>query len=317
VNGSLPAEWLRHASGYTGLTTSRSIATFLRYKCGHAAMVSLPRVNGEKPRERDRRIALEKVSASQRRCDFCASDASTPELVANASTTDSTLVSPVFTQPEPLAPLGDITGAPESEEPSVTSPTASDQQSPSGRGRSPLRKLSDEQELELTRLYSETETPVPDIARRFGVGESSVYRISQRHGAGLRGRTAADGRESAASTATPAAEQTSAAAPEKRRRGPARGSRRQTATAAAAAPARTARRARTSATGRRAPRQRQPAAGRSAAVTRQARSASSGLRRFRVAYLAEKVIEANSIRDAIAQAEAQGATDITSVTVAT
>src|SRR5579864_215092 len=52
------------------------------------------------------------------------------------------------------------------------------------------RKLSEDQEREVTRLYSETETPVSEISKRFGIGESSVYRVAQRHGAKLRGRTA-------------------------------------------------------------------------------------------------------------------------------
>src|SRR5713101_9370422 len=51
------------------------------------------------------------------------------------------------------------------------------------------RKLSDQQEREVTRLYAETETPVSEISKRFGIGESSVYRVAQRHGAALRGRT--------------------------------------------------------------------------------------------------------------------------------
>src|SRR5438876_5749394 len=51
------------------------------------------------------------------------------------------------------------------------------------------RKLSDPQEREVTRLYGETETPVSEISKRFGIGESSVYRVAQRHGAKLRGRT--------------------------------------------------------------------------------------------------------------------------------
>src|SRR5437763_12075267 len=51
------------------------------------------------------------------------------------------------------------------------------------------RKLSEDQEREVTRLYSETETPVSEISKRFGIGESSVYRVAQRHGAKLRGRT--------------------------------------------------------------------------------------------------------------------------------
>src|SRR5579862_3332854 len=51
------------------------------------------------------------------------------------------------------------------------------------------RKLSDQQEAEVTRLYAETDTPVSEISKRFGIGESSVYRVAQRHGASLRGRT--------------------------------------------------------------------------------------------------------------------------------
>src|SRR6266498_726822 len=50
------------------------------------------------------------------------------------------------------------------------------------------RKLSDEQEGKLTRLYADTAMPVSEIARMFGIGESSVYRVAQRHGAALRGR---------------------------------------------------------------------------------------------------------------------------------
>src|SRR6478609_5647962 len=51
------------------------------------------------------------------------------------------------------------------------------------------RKLTEDQEKEVTRLYAETETPVSEISKRFGIGESSVYRVAQRHGAALRGRT--------------------------------------------------------------------------------------------------------------------------------
>src|SRR6266487_1060036 len=51
------------------------------------------------------------------------------------------------------------------------------------------RKLNDQQEREVTRLYAETDTPVSEISKRFGIGESSVYRVAQRHGAKLRGRT--------------------------------------------------------------------------------------------------------------------------------
>src|ERR1700704_1263299 len=59
-----------------------------------------------------------------------------------------------------------------------------------GNGASTTRrKLSDAQEAEVTRLYAQTDTPVSEISKRFGIGESSVYRVAQRHGAALRGRT--------------------------------------------------------------------------------------------------------------------------------
>src|SRR5215471_2181464 len=59
----------------------------------------------------------------------------------------------------------------------------------SAGGTGTRRKLSEDQEREVTRLYAETETPVSEISKRFGIGESSVYRVAQRHGASLRGRT--------------------------------------------------------------------------------------------------------------------------------
>src|SRR5436190_18514335 len=62
------------------------------------------------------------------------------------------------------------------------------------------RKLTEDQEREVTRLYAETETPVSEISKRFGIGESSVYRVAQRHGASLRGRTSPTGTTGAAKT---------------------------------------------------------------------------------------------------------------------
>src|SRR5438132_5118642 len=85
-------------------------------------------------------------------------------------------------------------------------------ESQSGGGTGTRRKLSEDQEREVTRLYAETETPVSEISKRFGIGESSVYRVAQRHGAKLRGRqtgatggggtTRAAGRAAAAPAAT-------------------------------------------------------------------------------------------------------------------
>jgi transposase-like protein len=185
---------------------------------------------------------------------------------------------------------------------------------PKRRGRSPLRKLSDEQELELTRLYSDTETAVPEIARRFAVGESSVYRIAQRHGASLRTKTGTDGRAPSKPAAKPAVRQPRADAKKATPASPGRGRRSAAPSAAAAVSATQQRRAtpvrpRATAPRRAVRRNSTPAASAS-------RAASGAQRRFRVVFRAEATIAANTMRDAVAQAEARGATEIISVSQA-
>jgi type IV secretory pathway VirB10-like protein len=51
---------------------SSVIPARLDFQCGHAALVSLPRVKGESSAARNQRIALEKSGAHRRNCDFCA-----------------------------------------------------------------------------------------------------------------------------------------------------------------------------------------------------------------------------------------------------
>jgi len=51
------------------------------------------------------------------------------------------------------------------------------------------RRLSQDDERAIARLYAETRTPTAEIRERFGIGESSLYRVVQRHGVALRGRT--------------------------------------------------------------------------------------------------------------------------------
>ena len=51
---------------------SSAIPARLEYQCGHAALVSLPRIKGETSAQRTRRVALEKSAALVRQCDFCA-----------------------------------------------------------------------------------------------------------------------------------------------------------------------------------------------------------------------------------------------------
>ena len=44
----------------------------LQFQCGHAALVTLPRVKGETATQRNDRVAREKLAALSRQCDFCA-----------------------------------------------------------------------------------------------------------------------------------------------------------------------------------------------------------------------------------------------------
>jgi hypothetical protein len=50
---------------------SSVIPARLEFQCGHAALVSLPRVKGESSAQRTDRIAREKSAAQARSCDFC------------------------------------------------------------------------------------------------------------------------------------------------------------------------------------------------------------------------------------------------------
>jgi hypothetical protein len=53
------------------MTMWSSIPARMEYACGHAALLSLPRIKGETPRQRSERISREKLAAQARVCDFC------------------------------------------------------------------------------------------------------------------------------------------------------------------------------------------------------------------------------------------------------
>ena len=131
----------------------------------------------------------------------------------------------------------------------------------------PPRKLNDEQEHELVRVYSETRTPTSEIARTFGISETSVARVALRHGATLRRRGRVPG---SATTRASSSTTTTRATP--------------------------------------------PTRGRRAATTR-ATSSASVLRRFRITFRGERVVEATDMRAAVAQVEAEGAIEISSISV--
>ena len=76
----------------------------LQFQCGHAALVTLPRVKGETATQRNDRVAREKVAALTRQCDFCApANGSAHVEVADAveTTPVEELAVIVAAQPEP------------------------------------------------------------------------------------------------------------------------------------------------------------------------------------------------------------------------
>jgi len=159
----------------------------------------------------------------------------------------------------------------------------------------PPRKLTADQERELTYLYAETTTPIADIAQTFSISEVSVGRIAQRNGAASRRRRAA------ARDTTPGAPASASGARRGRRRradaeggsGTGASSRGQAGSASADAA---------------------DARGLPAAPEAASPVAGGGARRhFRIRFFAETVVEANDLRDALVQAEALGATDVTGI----
>jgi transposase-like protein len=149
--------------------------------------------------------------------------------------------------------------------------------------RAARHRLSPEQQREVARLYAESTTPTAEIRKRFGIGESSLYRIVQRQGVPLRGRAAAAPHEPGPSRAQ---------APTGQPR-----------VGAAAAPRRPARRG-----------GRGPAPRATPSASTGTSPGAGGRRQFRIQFRAERVIHARDIREALRQAESLGATEVTAVT---
>ncbi len=80
-----------------------------------------------------------------------------------------------------------------SAQPTEAVPVAGIQGEPASKSRSNggrRRRVSKEEAREIGRLYGDTSTPTSEIRERFGIGDSSLYRIVQQQGVALRGRTA-------------------------------------------------------------------------------------------------------------------------------
>jgi len=161
------------------------------------------------------------------------------------------------------------------------------------RGGSRRRRISQDEEREIVRLYADNSTSTAEIRLRFGIGDSSLYRVVQRHGVARRGHTGRSTRSkrSRAKTAAVAGSGLSAAAATPRTS--ARAARSSTPSAAQ----------RTTAT----PAEALPV-GRASS-----RTGGGAQQRYAVRFQAESVFEATDILDALRQAESLGATVITAI----
>jgi transposase-like protein len=149
------------------------------------------------------------------------------------------------------------------------------------------RRLSPDEQRDIARLYANTSMPTSEIRERFGIGESSLYRVVQRHGVALRGRTD--------SSTKPTSPRTRAAGPQGQRSSEASG-------------------AKLAASRSRSTRGVAAAEGtRSLDDSASSRTGSGARQRFRIQFQGEVVVEAADIRDALRQAESLRPTVITAV----
>jgi transposase-like protein len=136
------------------------------------------------------------------------------------------------------------------------------------------RRLTQEQQREIARLYAETETPTPEIRALFGLADSSLYRVLQRQGVALRGRVSGSGR-----SATDEARAEPIARTQSRRGRPRSASARIGSTA----------------------------------EIHDGAAARGGAHQFRVRFIVERVFDARDVRDALRQAQSLGATDVEAI----
>jgi hypothetical protein len=80
---------------------SSAIPARLTYQCGHAALVTLPRIKGETAAQRNERVSAEKSAALARPCDFCgpAVEVAKPQLVEEVIGTHLTAAEVLAAEP--------------------------------------------------------------------------------------------------------------------------------------------------------------------------------------------------------------------------
>jgi transposase-like protein len=162
------------------------------------------------------------------------------------------------------------------------------------------RRLSNAEAIEIARLYGETSTPTSEIRQRFGIGDSSLYRIVQRQGIALRGRIAPAAQPTTQRAQTPAARRPRSPSPTQAQKAASR-------TGSNTAPPATRVNGRTGV--RRAPGTKKTTAPSEAAAS----GTGDNRRPFRILFRAERVVQATDMADALRQVESLGAIEITAV----
>lgn len=97
---------------------SSVIPARLEFQCGHAALVSLPRIKGETSAQRAARVAREKSAAQTRACDFCAQRL---EVVVQAAPAAPRPMATASEPPTPATPPPSVAPAPSAVTPAESS----------------------------------------------------------------------------------------------------------------------------------------------------------------------------------------------------
>jgi transposase-like protein len=188
----------------------------------------------------------------------------------------------------------------EVDEPSIES-TDGAQAGKASSDRSRRRRLSPEQQREVARLYADANIPTSEIRERFGIGESSLYRIVQRQEVPLRGRGQTVSSQAERSEGSDGRQDSPTSRPVRKQRG--------SASQPRAAGARTGR-----GTSRRADGAGATMTSARPAPRSQSPRSQSPQHRFRIRFEGERVVEAPDIQSALRQIEALGSAEIRSVT---
>ncbi len=251
----------------------------LQFQCGHAALVTLPRVKGETATQRNGRVAREKSAALVRQCDFCAPSVAVlePQLaVMNGNHVE--IAQSDVAEPTPVANLAVV----------VTNgydPTLETEVTPFQEDAESAPTLVEPAAPDIVEIEPESAEPeLPDEV----IVEAVIASVAE----DILADDEAEQRQE---------QEAEAVAPQPRPARRRRRARRQPARVPAPAAARGAA---TSTRARRAP----------ARSATSARVSTVSGQRYEVHYQVDRAIQATSIQDALRQVMAMGATDVLAIT---